>query len=52
MKEKDEIPMSIRCILPFAGWLNKHPKVFNAILIIEAIALAYVVFTYDFTTRI
>ena len=52
MKEKDEIPMSIRCILPFAGWLNKHPKVFNAILIIEAIILAYVVLTYDFTTRI
>ena len=52
MKEEDEIPMSIRCIVPFAGWLNKHPKVFNAILIIEAIILAYVVFTYDFTTRI
>lgn len=52
MKEKDEIPMSIRYIVPFAGWLNKHPKVFNTILIIEAIALAYVVFTYDFTTKI
>ena len=52
MKEKDEIPMSIRCILPFAGWLNKHPKLTNTILIIEAIALAYVVLTYDFTTRI
>ena len=52
MKEKDEIPMSIRCILPFAGWIARHPKITNAILIIEAIALAYVVFTYDFTTRI
>lgn len=52
MKEKDEIPMSVRCIVPFAGWMKRHPKLTNAILIIEAIALAYVVFTYNFTTRI
>ena len=52
MKEKVEIPMSIRCIVPFAGWMARHPKIVNAILIIEAIALAYVVFTYNFTTRI
>ena len=52
MEEKDEIPMSIRCIIPFASWLNKHPKVFNTILIIEAIALMIAVITYNFTTKI
>ena len=52
MKEKDEIPMSIRCIVPFAGWMARHPKIVNAILIIEEIILEYVVFTYDFKTRI
>ena len=52
MKEKDEIPFEIRCIVPFAGWMVRHPKIVNAIIIIEAIALAYVVMTYNFTTKI
>jgi hypothetical protein len=52
MKQNDEIPMSIRCIVPFAKWMEKHPVLSNIILIIEAIALMYVVLTYNFTTHI
>jgi hypothetical protein len=52
MKQKDEIPMSVRCIIPFAGWLEKHPRISTLIYIIEAIAMMYMVLTYDFTTHI
>ncbi len=32
-------------------WMERHHKLANAILWIEAIALAWAVFTYDFTTN-
>ena len=50
MKE-DDIPLSVRCIVPFAGWMSRHPKLTNLIIVIELLALAYVAFTYDFTTN-
>ena len=50
MKQKDEIPASVRCIIPFAGWIDRHPVITNIILIAGAIALFWMVLTYDFTT--
>ena len=52
MKQNEELPAIVRCIVPFAGWLNRHPRIFNFILIIEGLALLWMVLTYDFTTRI
>ena len=51
MKQNEEIPASVRCIIPFAGWLEKHPMVFRLILIIESLALIWAVTTYEFTTK-
>lgn len=36
----------------FFSWMEKHQTLANVILWVEAIALAWVVFTYDFTTNI
>ena len=33
-------------------WIERHPKTATILLWLQFIALAYVVFTYDFTTRI
>lgn len=33
-------------------WMDRHPRTAAALLWLQAAALAYVVFTYDFTTRI
>ena len=30
-------------------WLDRHPRIAAALLWLQAAALAYVVFTYDFT---
>jgi hypothetical protein len=52
MKERDEIPMEIRMIVPFAEWLDRHPTCFNLILWLMGAALVYTVWTYDFTTSL
>ena len=50
MKKNDsEIPMEIRYIMPFAGWLERHPTLSNILLWLMGLALVYVVFTYEFT---
>ena len=43
------IPMEIRMIVPFAAWLYRHPTIANIIIGIMALALAWVIFTYEFT---
>lgn len=43
--ENDELQM----IVPFAAWLDRHPTIANIIIWIMALALAYVVFSYEFT---
>lgn len=35
----------------FFMWMEKHNKLANILLWIEVIALAWTVFTYDFTTN-
>lgn len=52
MKEKDEIPMEIRMIVPFAEWFDRHPTCFYLILWLMGAAMAYVVWAYEFTTHI
>lgn len=39
-------------LAPLFAWLNRHPRTAAALLWLQAAALVYVVFTYDFTTRI
>lgn len=36
-------------IVPFAAWLDRHPAIANIIIGIMALALAYAVFSYEFT---
>ena len=43
--EMDEI----RMIVPLAGWMERHPTITNALIAIGIAALAWVVFTYEFT---
>lgn len=45
VSESDEIKM----IVPFAVWLDRHPTIANIIIGIMALALAYAVFSYEFT---
>ena len=52
MNRTSDIPAEIRYIVPFAGWMERHPKVMNVIFVIEAVAVALAVFFYDFTTNI
>jgi hypothetical protein len=44
-----DIPAEIRYIVPFASWMDRHPVITNIIIVIMALALAYAVFTYEFT---
>lgn len=32
-------------------WMDKYPKLVNVLLWIEVIIMAWVIFTYDFTTN-
>lgn len=48
MYEHDEI----RDIIPFADWMDSHPRIANFILWLMAIALMYAVVNYEFTTTI
>ena len=44
-----DLPDEIRYCVPFAGWMNRHPVLTNTLLVLMAIALAWVIFTYEFT---
>ena len=41
--------MEIRLIVPMAGWIERHPRLSNWLIVIGLVAMAWVVFTYDFT---
>ena len=43
--ENDELQM----IMPFAAWMDRHPAATNIIIAVGIAALAWVVFTYEFT---
>lgn len=48
-------PAELRELGPMASvfaWLDRHQTVATVLLWLQLIALAYVVITYDFTTRI
>ena len=49
MKNNTDIPVEIRLIVPFAGWIGRHPKVANLLIAAGLLAVAWVVLTYDFT---
>ena len=51
MDKNQTIPMEIRCIVPFAAWIERHPVIFNIILTIETIIMVLGIFFYDFTTN-
>ncbi len=52
MNNTNDIPAEIRYIVPFVGWMERHPILMNIIFIIEAIAVALTIFFYDFSTNI
>lgn len=43
--ESDEL----RLIVPFAGWIDRHPLLTNVVIAIGIAVLAWVVFNYEFT---
>jgi len=49
--QKEQIMKELGPMAYFFMWMEKYPRLSNVILWIEAIALAWVVFTYDFTTN-
>jgi hypothetical protein len=51
-KATNELPWEVTSIIPGAEWLGKHPALEKALMWIMSAALAYAVWTYDFTTRI
>ena len=46
---ESQIPMEIRLIVPMAGWIERHPRLSNWLIVIGLVAMAWGVFTYDFT---
>ena len=48
MKQITEID-EIRLIVPFAGWMDRHPRLTNAIIIAGLLAFAWIVLSYEFT---
>lgn len=48
---KDKIPFEVRCIIPFIGWLDKHPVVHKIILALMGAAIVVAAFFYNFTTN-
>lgn len=50
--DMEKLPTSVRALIPFASWFDRHPVLMNVILWIEAIALLYAVLMYDFTTNL
>jgi len=51
-KATNELPWEVTSIIPGAEWLGKHPALEKVLMWIMSAALAYAVWTYDFTTRI
>ena len=45
MTEMDEL----RLIVPMAGWMDRHPLMTNALLILMAIGMMWVILTYEFS---
>ena len=49
--QKEQILKEMGPMAYFFMWMEKHHKLANVLLWIEVIALAWAVFTYDFTTN-
>lgn len=49
---EQDIPMEIRCIVPFAAWIARHPRLSNILIVLGIITLFWVALNYNFTTRI
>lgn len=39
----------LRYCVPFAGWMDRHPLMTNALLILMAIGMMWVILTYEFS---
>lgn len=52
MKTTDSTPVIIPGLDWLFQWIDRNPRTAAVLLWIEAAALMYAVFTYDFTTRI
>ena len=55
MKTTTNTPAELRelgALAPLFAWTDRHPRTASALLWLMAAALAYIVITYNFTTRI
>ena len=55
MKTTTNTPAELRelgALAPLFAWTDRHPRTATALLWLQIIALAYIVLTYNFTTRI
>ena len=46
----DHIPAEVRMIVPFSGWIARHPRIVNIMLVMAGVALLWIVLNYRFTT--
>ena len=49
--QKKQILKEMGPMAYFLMWSEKHPRLTNILIWTEAVALAWAVFTYDFTTN-
>ena len=55
MKTINDTPAELRelgALAPLFAWTDRHPRTAAVLLWLQIIALAYIVLTYNFTTRI
>ena len=50
--DNNNIPWEVRSVLPFAAWIDRHPRISNVLLWLMGFACLWAVLTYNFTTNI
>lgn len=52
VQKENNIPWEVRIILPCAAWVDRHPRISNALLWVMCAACFWAALTYNFTTHI
>ena len=50
-KKTNDLPAEVRLVVPFAEWVDKHPKMVKFILFVEFLAVIGTALCYNFTTK-
>jgi len=51
MNTTNEVPDSVKIIIPFAEWLDRHPVITNILIAIGVAAMVFVALTYEYTAN-